>query len=132
MSTPTLMSLMLSSTDPDRLHDWYTTALPPQSDDHQDQYRILGYGGFYLFLDSRDDVGPKTAEPGRVVLNFDVDDAHAVAARIDQLGTEWLAPLEDRDGSFFATAIDPDGNYVQVIELSEEHQQQMAQQTVGA
>jgi predicted enzyme related to lactoylglutathione lyase len=128
VSTPTLMSLMLSSTDPERLHDWYTTALPPQSDDAQDQYRILGYGGFYLFLDSRDDVGPKTAEPGRVVLNFDVDDVHAVAARIDQLGTEWLAPLEDRDGSFFATAIDPDGNYVQMIQLSEEHKQQMGAQ----
>ena len=57
VSTPTLTSLMLSSTDPQRLHDWYTTALPPQTDDKQDQYRILGYGGFYLFLDSRDDVG---------------------------------------------------------------------------
>ena len=131
MSTPTLMSLMLSSTDPERLHRWYTTALPPQSDDHQDQYRILGYGGFYLFLDSREDVGPTTAEPGRVVLNFDVD-ARAVAARVDELGTEWLAPLEDRDGRLLAPAIDPDGNYVQVIQLSEEHKLQMAQQTAGA
>jgi predicted enzyme related to lactoylglutathione lyase len=128
VSTPTLMSLMLSSTDPERLHRWYTTALPPTSDDQQGQYRILDYGGFYLFLDSRDDVGPKTAEPGRVVLNFDVDDAHGAAARIDELGGEWLAPLEDRDGSLFATAIDPDGNYVQVIELSEEAKRQMSEQ----
>ncbi len=126
MSTPTLTSLMLSSTDPQRLHDWYTTALPPQTDDKQDQYRILGYGGFHLFLDSRDDVAAQTAEPGRVVLNFEVDDARAVAARIDDLATPWLAPLEDRDGSLFATAIDPDGNYVQVIQLSDEHRQQMA------
>ena len=128
MSTPTLTSLMLSSTDPERLHTWYSTVLPPASDDRQDQYHILGYGNFYLFLDSRDDVGPKTAEPGRVVLNFEVDDAHAVAGRVDEAGSEWLAPLEDRDGSFFATAIDPDGNYVQLIQLSEEHQRQMAEQ----
>ena len=128
MSTPILNSLMLSSTDPERLHEWYATALPPATDDQQNQYHILGYGGFYLFLDSRDDVGPKTAEPGRVVINFDVEDARAVAARIDELGTSWLAPLEDREGSLFATAIDPDGNYVQVIQLSEEARQQMSEQ----
>jgi len=129
MSTTSLMSLMLSSTDPERLHGWYTSVLPPETDSQQDQYRILGYGGFYLFLDSRDDVGPKAAEPGRVVLNFDVDDAQGFASRADEQGTEWLAPLEDRDGSFFATAIDPDGNYVQVIQLSEEHKKQMAEQS---
>ena len=127
--TTTLGSIMLSSTDPDRLHSWYTSVLPPDTDDKQDPYHILGYGGFYLFLDSRDDVGAKTAEPGRVLLNFDVEDARAVADRVDEADGQWLAPLEDRDGSLFATAIDPDGNYVQVIQLSEEHRAQMAQQT---
>lgn len=128
MHTASLMSLMLSSTDPERLHRWYTSVLPPTTDHQQDQYRILGYGDFYLFLDSRDDVGDKSAEPGRVVLNFDVDDVHGFVASADEQGTEWLAPLEDRHGSFFATAIDPDGNYVQVIQLSEEHKVQMAAQ----
>ena len=80
VANPTLGSIMLSSTDPDRLHSWYSTVLPPQSEDKMDQYRILGYGGFMLILDSRDDIGESTAEPGRVILNFDVDVARAVAA----------------------------------------------------
>ncbi len=126
--TTTLMSLMLASQDTDRLHSWYTAVLPPDTDDKQDQYRILGYGGFYLFLDSRDDVGEATAEPGRVLLNFDVTDARGFVDRVDQVGGGWKAPLEDRDGSLFATAVDPDGNYVQVIELSEEHKAQMSAQ----
>ena len=126
MANPTLGSIMLSSTDPDRLYSWYSTVLPPQSDDKQDQYRILNYGGFFLFLDSRDDVGESTAEPGRVILNFDVDDAPAVAQRIDRLGGPWVAPLEDRDGSLFGTAVDPDGNYVQIIWLSPEHRAELA------
>ena len=126
MANPTLGSIMLSSTDPDRLHSWYSTVLPPQSDDKMDQYYILNYGGFFLFLDSRDDVGESTAEPGRVILNFDVDDAPAVAERIDSLGGPWVAPLEDRDGSLFGTAIDPDGNYVQIIWLSPEHRAELA------
>jgi predicted enzyme related to lactoylglutathione lyase len=128
MATPKLGGLMLSSTDPQRLHDWYARVLPPQTDETQDQYRILAYDGFYLFLDSRDDISGPTTEPGRVILNFEVDDARSTASVVDGLGTGWLAPLEDRDGSLFATAIDPDGNYVQLIQLSEEHQRQMSEQ----
>lgn len=119
MASPSLTSILLSSTDPERLHEWYRTVFPPETDNEQDQYRILGYGGVYILIDTRDDVGAKTAEPGRVVLNFEVDDARATAEQVEQSGAEWLAPLEDRDGSLFATAIDPDGNYVQVIQLSE-------------
>jgi hypothetical protein len=42
------------------------------------------------------------------------------------MGVAWLVELEDRDGSLFATAIDPDGNYVQIIQLSEAHRAVMA------
>ena len=120
MASSKLSSILLASADPQRLHDWYVAAIPPDVDQAQDQYRILGYGDFWLMIDQREDVGSKNQEPGRVILNFEVEDAQATAARIDQQGGDWLAPLEDRDGSFFATAIDPDGNYVQVIQLSEE------------
>ena len=36
-----------------------------------------------------------------------------------------MAELEDREGSLFATAQDPDGNYVQVIQLSPAERAQM-------
>jgi predicted enzyme related to lactoylglutathione lyase len=124
-----LSSILLSSADPERLHAWYAAAIPPDVEQTQDQYRILGYGDFWVLIDKRDDVGPKNQEPGRVILNFEVDDAHAAVARIDQQGGAWLAPLEDRDGSFFATAIDPDGNYVQVIQLSDEARAAMSEGT---
>lgn len=117
----TLGSIMLGTTNPDRLHEWYSTVLPPDSDDRQDNYRILGYGGFYLFIDARDDVQATHPDPARTLINFEVDDARAVADRIEAAGGPWVAPLEDRDGSLFATAQDPDGNYVQVIQLSPEH-----------
>ena len=127
MANPTLGSIMLSSTDPDRLHSWYSTVLPPQSDDKQDQYRILNYGGFFLFLDSRDDVGESTAEPGRVILQLRRGrrPKRWPSGSTASVGT-WVAPLEDRDGSLFGTAIDPDGNYVQIIWLSPEHRAELA------
>lgn len=122
----TLGGVMLGTRDPDRLHQWYTTVLPPDLDSREAQYRILGYGGFYLFLDPRDDVADRHPDSARTLLNFEVDDARAVVARADELGTDWLAPLEDREGSLFATALDPDGNAVQVIQLSEAERRAMA------
>ncbi len=119
MQRPSLDSMLLASTDPERLGAWYVAALEPQEDSKVDGYRVLKFGAFYLLIDRRSDVGDTNHEPGRFILNFDVADARAVAARLDGLGVQWLADLEDRDGSLFATAIDPDGNYVQIIELSE-------------
>ena len=120
MKRPSLDSILLASRDPDRLHDWYVAALDPEEDNKVDGYQVLKFGGFYLIIDTRSDIGDVNPEPGRMILNFDVADARATAARLDDLGVKWLAELEDRDGSLFATAIDPDGNYVQIIELSDE------------
>jgi predicted enzyme related to lactoylglutathione lyase len=119
----TLASILLSSTDPERLGAWYASALEPDTDTKQGAYRILGFGGFFLLIDTRGDIGATNLEPGRVILNFEVTDAAATAAKLDELGVSWHAPLEDRDGdgTFFATAIDPDGNYVQLIQFGPEH-----------
>ena len=84
VTTPTLTSLMLSSTDPERLHTWYTTVLPPADRrqagpvPHPRLRRLLP-----LPRHAATTSAAKTAEPGRVVLNFDVDDARAVAGRVD-------------------------------------------------
>jgi len=127
MKRPSLDSILLASTDPRRLREWYVAALDPEETADVNQYGVLRFGGFHVLIDSRTDISDKNPEPGRVILNFDVADARAVAARMDGLGVTWLAGLEDRDGSLFATAIDPDGNYVQIIQLSEAHRAAMAQ-----
>jgi len=125
MAKSTLGSMLLASTDPEALRAWYVAALSPDEESTVDQYRILLFGDFYVMIDSRDDITDQNPEPGRMILNFDVDDARAVAARLDEMGVSWLSALEDRDGSLFGTAIDPDGNYVQIIQLSEEARAEM-------
>lgn len=127
MTPPALDSMLLASTDPDRLGDWYATALDPAEDTQVDGYRVLRFGHLHLLIDGRDDVAAINPEPGRVILNFDVTDARARAGRLDAMGVAWVAELEDRDGSLFATAVDPDGNYVQLIELSDAHRAAMTQ-----
>ncbi|NUW36297.1 VOC family protein [Nonomuraea sp. SMC257] len=120
MQRPSLSGMLLASTDPERLRRWYAAALDPESETDVGGYGVLKFGAFHLFIDSRKDIGDKNPEPGRMILNFEVPDARAAAARMEELGVSWLAELEDRDGSLFATALDPDGNYVQIIQLSEE------------
>lgn len=115
-----LTSVMLGTTDADRLHAWYTTVAPPETDDRVGDYRILGYaGGVLLMIDPRDDVQEAHPDPARTIINLAVEDARAFADRVDELGGRWVAPLEDRDGSLFATAQDPDGNYVQVVQMGD-------------
>jgi predicted enzyme related to lactoylglutathione lyase len=92
---------------------------------------MLRFGGFYLMIDSRRDVGAANPEPGRMILNFDVPDARAAAERITAQGARWHAPLQDRDGSLFGTAIDPDGNYLQIIQLNPRHIEAMAVDAMG-
>lgn len=127
MAASTLRSILLSSAQPERLRDWYAVALSPEMErtPGADGYDVLNFGGFYLMIDSRSDVGETNPEPGRVILNVDVADARAVATRLAEMEVQWVSELEDRNGSLFATAIDPDGNYVQIIQLSEEHRTAM-------
>jgi predicted enzyme related to lactoylglutathione lyase len=127
MKRPSLDSILLASTDPERLGDWYVAALDPEEDTKVDSYRVLKFGNVYVLVDTRADISGTNPEPGRIILNFDVADARAVAARMEDVGVRWLAELEDRDGSLFATAIDPDGNYVQIIQLSEKERAAMQQ-----
>jgi len=126
MARPALDSMLLASIDPDRLGDWYAAVFAPQEDTKLDQYRVLRFGQFHLLIDRRDDVGARNPEPARTIVNFDVDDAAAIVERMETLGTTWVAELEDRDGSRFATAADPDGNHVQVIEVSPAHRAEMS------
>ncbi|MBA3310741.1 MAG: VOC family protein [Nocardioidaceae bacterium] len=131
MTHPTLGSILLASTDPQRLRAWYAAALAPRKNEDVEGYGMLDFGGFYLMIDSRDDIDEVNTDPARVILNFDVDDARVVAVNIDDLGGPWLAPIEDRDGSLFGTAVDPDGNYVQIIQLSAEHRAAMASEQLA-
>jgi catechol 2,3-dioxygenase-like lactoylglutathione lyase family enzyme len=114
MRTPELGSILLASTNPDRLLSWYERAfaVTPNADG------FLAFGGVDVLIDQRDDVAERCVDPGRVILNFHVDDARAVAAHLDALGVTWIAPLEFRRDAWFAALLDPDDNVLQIIELT--------------
>ena len=114
MSTPVLGSVLLASTEVDRLRGWYEKAFGavPNPDG------FLQFGGVAVLIDARDDVADRAAEPERVILNFHVDDARATAAHLDSLGVTWVVPVEYRGDAWFGTLLDPDENLIQIIELT--------------
>jgi len=114
MPTPNLGSVLLATTNVGRLRDWYQQAfaVTPNPDG------FFEFGGVAVLIDARDDVADRAAEPERVILNFHVDDARAMAAHLDRLGVTWVVPVEFRGDAWFATLLDPDENLLQIIELS--------------
>lgn len=125
MATATSSSVLLSSDDPGRLARWYSTAFQAQIESTGaggPGYDYVELDGFFLLCDKRADVSGPTTDGPRRILNVDVDDPQATAARLDDLGAEWISPLENRGGSFLGTVADPDGNWVQIIRLSDEEE----------
>ena len=117
-----LGSILLGSADPERLRAWYRTRFTPA----ENADGFLDLGGVGLLVCGRDDVSAANPEPGRVILNIHVDDAHATAARLNEAGVTWLVPVESRADGLFGTLTDPDGNYVQIIELNAEYHARQA------
>jgi catechol 2,3-dioxygenase-like lactoylglutathione lyase family enzyme len=113
MERPILGSVLLGTADPQRLRDWYCQVLAP---DHAGE-GFIDFGGIGLLIDGRDDVRVRNCEPGRTILNFHVNDARAMEDRLVALDAVWIRELEHTDeGYLIGTVLDPDGNYVQIIQ----------------
>jgi predicted enzyme related to lactoylglutathione lyase len=127
MSTPTtpakprLGGLVLGSTDPQRLYDWYRAAFAPDSGPVPSEMPVLALelGGTWLIFEHRDDVAERAVEPGRVLFNIEVADIRAAEARLTAMGARWIRPVtEPSPGEpvLLATVEDPDGNYPQIFQ----------------
>ena len=76
-------------------------------------------GGFIRLLDHSDITGP-TLEPARMQINLFVDDVAAEYARVVSANPSVRVhrkPERESWGGLVATLRDPDGNFVQLLEL---------------
>lgn len=114
MSTPRLGSILLGTTRPAQLREWYRRVLAPE---HEGDGPI-DLGGFLLVIDERQDVGPQNSEPGRMILNLHVEDFALIETQLKAAEVGWLSPVEDRASGRFGIFSDPDGNYLQIIQFT--------------
>ena len=80
---------------------------------------FVAAGGFIRILDHSEISGP-TAEPARMQINLFIDDVSAEFQRVvstDPSVKVHRAPERESWGGEVATLLDPDGNFVQLLEL---------------
>lgn len=113
-----LNSVMLGSADPKALAAFYEKVLGKKPDMVDGEWSGWSVGSAFLSMGKHDKVNGKSAQPERVIFNFETKDVKDEFERIKAIGTVVIkAPYEMGEGSgmWVATFADPDGNYFQLM-----------------
>jgi hypothetical protein len=113
-----LAGIVIGSPEPERLAEWYRAGFTPQSAPSTASGRpTVELSAGRILFDRRDDVAASAVEPGRVLVNLLIEDIRAVEAQLNTLHPEWIRPVTAVPSvGFIGTLIDPDGNYVQLMQ----------------
>lgn len=77
------------------------------------------WSGFRLTVTLHDAVAGRSEQPARIIVNLQVDDADAAEARARELGAPVIRTASDETwGGRVCTIEDPDGNYLQLMQLA--------------
>jgi predicted enzyme related to lactoylglutathione lyase len=106
-----IVGIVLGSRAPGRLAAWYRRVLGLGGED-----AVLMAGGVKLSFASQAGIAPTSAEPIRLIPNFHVDDVRDVEARLVDMEAIWVREIERTPWGMIGTVLDPDGNYVQIVE----------------
>jgi predicted enzyme related to lactoylglutathione lyase len=112
-------NININSPDPERLVAFYrdVIGLP----ENPDLGHCVVAGGAMIFFDTHSEIGGPTQEPARVLINFFVDDLAAEQRRLQDQGVRFIREAgREFWGGVISTFLDPDGNYVQLLEFKPE------------
>jgi predicted enzyme related to lactoylglutathione lyase len=110
--TARLGSLLIGSSNVEEMKRWYRRAF----DATENQMGAFEIGSVQVFIEPHSDVSGPAKEPARCIINFDVDDAWSLADHLRDMGTRFVREVEAAPFGVIATAADPDGNYLQIIQ----------------
>ena len=109
-------NLIINSGDPQRLRTFYrdVVGLPV----FEAREEALQVAGMTLDFDGHREVSGGTKEPARILLNLFIDDIAAEEARITSHGVEFVRSKgREYWGGVISTFVDPDGNFVQLVQF---------------
>lgn len=119
-----LLSGVLISTGVERfpaMRSFYSEilGLPVRSD--RDGFVNFDLGGGRLTIATHSEVSGPNADPARVMVNLGVDGIDSLHQRLTNAGVRFVRPPErEKWGGTVATLVDPDGNFVQLLEFERE------------
>ena len=89
-------------------------AAPGMSDSEHGFYGWDLEGTYFSILD-HSEMGGKTKDPGRIMLNFETKQVKEEFERVKKLGAVVIREPYEMGGGSLATLADPDGNYFQLV-----------------
>lgn len=116
----TSFNITITSEHPERLTEFYRNVLGLEQDEVSGGLRI-GVGEAYIYIDGHSETKGPAKEPQRVLVNFFVDDLAAEQARLEAHGVPFIRTAgREFWGGVISTFLDPDGNYLQLLEFKPE------------
>lgn len=119
-----LNNVMMGASDVKALADFYQKVLDRKPDFEDDGWYGFNFGGVMLSMGRHDKVKGQSANPERIILNFETTDVQGEFERMKALGAKVIAePYSMGEGDqagWIATLADPEGNYFQFMTPWEE------------
>lgn len=119
-----ISAVILLSAEPVKLATFYRDALgiPLEPDDHgpgsAPPHFECQLGDLHFAIHPRESCHDADSRPGRVKFAFAVTDLPETLRRLDKFETRPLYPPVDRGFALMTAIIDPDGNQVELTQLS--------------
>jgi predicted enzyme related to lactoylglutathione lyase len=113
-----LNSIMIGTKQLKVLADFYEKVLGKPADMVDPENGFFGWqveNGYYFSILDHSEMGGKTKDPGRVMLNFETTEVNEEFERIKAFGATVIRAPYEMEGGWIATLADPDGNYFQLV-----------------
>lgn len=112
-----LNSIMIGTKQTKAMVDFYAAVFGRPADMADDAQGFHGWkvGDSYFSILDHSEMGGKTRDPGRVMLNFETSQVKEEFERVKGLGAAVVKAPYEMGGGWLATLADPDGNYFQLV-----------------
>ena len=112
-----LNSVMIGTKQTKALATFYEKVIgkPPDMVDSENGFYGWQLGNGYLGVLEHSEMGGRTKDPGRIILNFETPQVQEEFERIKALGGVVIRAPYQMGGEWIATLADPDGNYFQLM-----------------
>jgi predicted enzyme related to lactoylglutathione lyase len=112
-----LNSVMIGTMQADAMVSFYEKVIGKPADmvDRENGFHGWQVGSSYFSILEHSEMGGKTKDPGRVLINFETSQVKEEFARIQTLGAAVIREPYQMGNGWLATLADPDGNYFQLV-----------------
>ena len=113
----TSFNINITSEHPERLHEFYRDVVGLPENDRKDAF-LVGADA-QILIDGHSETKGPAKEPQRVLINLFVADIAKEQAALEAKGVKFIRDKgKEFWGGVISTFVDPDGNYVQLLEFN--------------